>query len=313
MSVVSELDSFKLVAEQLPLLRELNDIKRLYARNLGSHSLATQVFFGATNPLHLGEPLNADIWCAAIVCAARLGAITPYILNDIGVAPEERLAVYQNSIKMHTALPQHVTNTFLNAAKRLDSVSIEKAESTSEWVVNLAASPRAGATCPGKPRIALEPAEMHSDHCILVATNAYILADIFGAKKEDAWLISLCHHLHNAYLPDAGFTGEVLLGAHLQRIIVSQRNRVLKNFTKDYQERVIELFSQIDDLESPLAQTFHAADTIDRIIQMEHYERAANFKVINVLEDFNLVHEGSAQRFQHELLNSIGITYKAVS
>jgi 5'-deoxynucleotidase YfbR-like HD superfamily hydrolase len=313
MSVVCELDTFKLVAEQLPLLRELNDIKRLYARNLGSHSLATQVFFGATKPLHLREPLNADLWCAAIVCAARLGAITPHILNDIGVAPEERLAVYQNSIKTHTALPQNVKNTLLHAAKSLDSVSIEKAESPSEWVANLAASPRAGATCPGKPRIALEPAEMHSDHCILVATNAYILADIFGAKKEDAWLISLCHHLHNAYLPDAGFTGEVLLDTQLKSIIDSQRSRVLKNLTKDYQERIIELFSEIDDLTSPLAQTFHAADTIDRVIQMEHYERAANFKVINALEDFNLVHEGSAQRFQHELLNSIGITYKAVS
>lgn len=313
MNAVSQRDRFQLVAEQLPLLRELNDIKRLYARNLGSRSFATRVFFGATAPLHRGELLNADTWCAAIVCAARLGAITPHILSDIGVATEERLLVYQNSIQTHSSLPENVKSTLLGTAKNLDGISIENAESHSKWVEYLAASPRAGATCPGKPRIALEPAEMHSDHCILVATNAYILADIFGANKEDAWLISLCHHLHNAYLPDAGFTGEVLLGDRLQGIIDSQRSRALKNVAENYQNRVMDLFREIDNLESPLAQTFHAADTIDRVIQMEHYERAANFKVISALEDFNLVHEGSAQQFQFELLNSIGIAYKAAS
>lgn len=313
MNAVSQRDAFQLVAEQLPLMRELNDIKRLYARNLGSRSLATRVFFGATAPLHLGDPLNADTWCAAIVCAARLGAITPHVLSDIGVSADERVTIYQNSIQTHVTLPQNIKNALLSAAKGLDGIAIEKAESHSTWVEHLAASPRAGATCPGKPRIALEPAEMHSDHCILVATNAYILADIFGANKEDAWLISLCHHLHNAYLPDAGFTGEVLLGDRLQGILNSQRNRALKHVAKKYQKRVTDLFKEIDDLESPLAQTFHAADTIDRVIQMEHYERAANFKVISALEDFNLVHEGSAQQFQFELLDSIGIVYKAAS
>lgn len=313
MNAVSQRDTFKLVAEQLPLLRELNDIKRLYARNLGARSFANHVFFGATKPLHLGDPLNADTWCAAIVCAARLGAITPHVLNDIGVSPEDRLTVYQDSIKTHSSLSDNVKSALLGAAKNLDGVSVENAESHCEWVEYLATSPRAGATCPGKPRIALEPAEMHSDHCVLVATNAYLLADIFGANKEDAWLISLCHHLHNAYLPDAGFTGEVLLGNHLQSIINSLRNRALKSISKNYQERVISLFKEIDNLESPLAQTFHAADTIDRVIQMEHYERAANFKVTSALEDFNLVHEGSAQQFQFELLNSIGIAYKAAS
>lgn len=313
MNVLGNPNTFNQVADLLPILRELNDTKRLYARNLGSCSFATQVFFGATRPLHVGEHLNADVWCAAIVCAARLGAITPHILHDIGVNSDERLIVYQNSLKTHTSLPQTVINVLLKATPGLDKISVEKAESTSEWVEYLAVSPRAGATCPGKPRIALEPTEMHSDHCILVATNAFILADIFGANKEDAWLISLCHHLHNAYLPDAGFTGEVLLDRQLQGIIDSQRSRVLKNFTKDYQMRVIELFKEIDDLESPLAQTFHAADTIDRVIQMEHFERTANFKVISALEDFNLVHDGAAQQFQYELLNSIGIAYKSAS
>ena len=58
---------------------------------------------------------------------------------------------------------------------------------------------------------------MHSDHCAVVAIYGFLLADVFGADREDAWLIGLCHHFHNAYLPDSGFTGEVLLGDQLDR------------------------------------------------------------------------------------------------
>lgn len=303
--------AFSLVAEQLPLLRELNDIKRLYARNLGSRSFATLVFFGATKPLHTGEALHADAWCASIICAARLGAITSNILQDIDISSEERVTIFQDSLRTHATLTGSVFESLLDACHRQDGLNIEQAKSASEWVSFLAESPRAGATCPGKPRIALEPAEMHSEHCMLVASYAYLLADIFGANREDVWLMGLCHHLHNAYLPDSGFTGEVLLEKQLHRIISSQRDRVLENFSENYRTRVNQLFKQMDDLDTPLAQAFTAADTIDRVIQMEHYERAANFKVKQALEDFNLVHEGTAQKFQQALLHSIGISYKA--
>ena len=298
------------VAIQLGFLRELNDIKRLYALNLGSHSYASRVFLGATEALHKDKPLQADVWCAAIVSAARLGAITPSVLQDIGIDKTDRVVVLRNSIFAQQSLSKPLSETLTTACDLLDQICIEDITDHPTWATRLAASPRAGATCPGKPRIALEPAEMHSDHSIMVAAYAFLLADTFGADREDAWLIGLCHHLHNAYLPDAGFTGEMLLGDHLDRVINSLRLRALDTFSVQYRNRVSRLFDEINDLESPLAQTFHAADTIDRVVQMEHYERAAQFRVATALEEFNLVHEGAAQEFQHALLRSIGISYK---
>ena len=75
--------------------------------------------------------------------------------------------------------------------------------------------PRAGATCPGKPRIVLEPPEGHGDHCMIVAALACLLAPRYGASPETAFLAGMAHHLHNAHLPDSGFAGEILLGDHL--------------------------------------------------------------------------------------------------
>ena len=301
------------IAEQMGFLREINDVKRLYARNLGTHSYASLVFFGATKALSGDEPLQAAVWCAAIVSAARLGAITSSVLQDIGIDRIDRTVVLKNSILVQPSLTVPLRSSLTEACEQLDQIGIENLPENSDWVTRLAASPRAGATCPGKPRIALEPAEMHSDHCVMVAAYGFLLADTFGANREDAWLIGLCHHLHNAYLPDAGFTGEILLGNHLERVISSLRSRVLDTFSAHYRDRVSRLFDEINNLESPLARTFHAADTIDRVVQMEHYERAAQFRVAQALEEFNLVHEGAAQAFQHALLQSIGIAYKVAA
>ena len=298
------------IATQMAFLREINDVKRLYAYNLGNRSYTSLAFFGATRALHTGEPLQAPMWCAAVVAAARLGAITPHILRDVGLNDADRLEVLKNAILVHPVLSEPLRDSLINACEPFDQICIEEALEQPKWVENLAVSPRAGATCPGKPRIVLEPAEMHSDHCLMIAAYGFMLADIFGADREDAWLIGLCHHLHNAYLPDAGFTGEILLGAHLQHIVSSLRERVLAEFSPHYRDRVRQLFIELDNLESPLAQTFHAADTIDRVVQLEHYERAGQFTVAKALEEFNLVHEGSAQVFQHALLQSIGISYK---
>lgn len=298
------------IAGQMGFLREINDVKRLYARNLGTHSYASLVFFGATKALSGDEPLQAAVWCSAIVSAARLGAITPSVLQDIGIDRFDRVVILKNSILVQESLAAPLQGSLTDACERLDQICLEDVPYIPDWVTRLAASPRAGATCPGKPRIALEPAEMHSDHCVMVAAYGFLLADTFGANREDAWLIGLCHHLHNAYLPDAGFTGEILLGNHLERVINSLRTRALDAFSAHYRDRVGRLFDEINNLESPLARTFHAADTIDRIVQMEHYERASQFRVAKALEEFNLVHEGAAQEFQNTLLQSIGISYK---
>jgi len=301
------------IADQLAFFRELNDLKRLYAYNLGPHSYASAVFLGATKALHSDAPLQADVWCASIVSAARLGAITANVLRDIGIDKSESSVVLKNAVLVQSSLSGPLRISLTDACEVLNQICLENVPQSPDWATRLAASPRAGATCPGKARIALEPAEMHSDHCAMVATYAFLLADTFSANREDAWLIGLCHHFHNAYLPDAGFTGEILLGVHLNRVVNSLRLRVLNTLSERYRNRVSYLFDEINDLQSPLAQTFHAADTIDRVLQMEHFERVAQFRVATALEEFNLVHEGAAQEFQHALLRSIGISCKTAA
>lgn len=294
----------------LELLRELNDIKRLYAYNLGSDSYATWIFRKACGAISSGQPLQADVWCAAVVSAARLGAITSEVLREVGLSDAECGDVQVRSIETHEALPSAVRDSLIIACRLLGTVVSESDPSQADWVERLSTAPRAGATCPGKPRIALLPAEMHSDHCAMVAVYGYLLADFFGANREDAWLIGLCHHFHNAYLPDAGFTGEMMLGDHLQRVLETSRSRVMSGLPEGLCRRITRLFYEISGVDTPLAKTFHAADTIDRVLQMEHYERAAQFRVRQALEDFNLVHEGTAQAFQHELLQALGLFTK---
>lgn len=295
------------IRSQLGLLRELNDLKRLYSRNLGDESWVTCIFRRACEPIGTGNPLEADLWGAAMIIGARLGAITPKILTEVGLDEGERIKILERSIQAHDTLPKDVRNRLRAACPLFDRVFQEQAPPVADWVERLIFVPRAGATCPGKPRIALEPAEMHSDHCGMVALYGYLLADIFGANREDAWLIGLCHHFHNAYLPDAGFTGEKMLGEHLERVLKDLRGRILLTLPPILRLRIQGLFEEITQVETPLAKTFQAADTLDRVIQMENYERAGQFRMRHALVDLNLLHEGVAQSFQRDLLASIGL------
>lgn len=295
------------IREQVAFLRELNDVKRLRAKNLEIESFTSFIFRSACVAVVSGEPLRADMWCAAVVSSARLGAITPMVLRDIGLNASESVEILSNSISAHESLPAAINDSLVAACRELKTEFPEKPVARVDWVERLVAAPRAGATCPGKPRIVLEPAEMHGDHCAMVAVYGYLLADHFGADREDAWLIGLCHHFHNAYLPDAGFTGEMLLGDHLHRVLANLRHRVIDTLPDSVQRRVAALFEEIADVATPLAKTFHAADTIDRVLQMEYYERSSQFRVRHALLDLNLVHEGAAQEFQYGLLQSIGL------
>ena len=295
------------IREQVEFLRELNDVKRLRAQNLEFETYTSYIFRFACAAVVSGEPLRAGMWCAAVVAAARLGAITPVVLKDIGLDASETVEILSNSISVHESLPVAIRDSLLAACCKLNTEFSEESAPRVDWIERLVVAPRAGATCPGKPRIVLEPAEMHSDHCAIVAVYGYLLADHFGADREDAWLIGLCHHFHNAHLPDAGFTGEMLLGAHLHQVLAKLRHRVIDTLPGSVQLRVNALLQEVADVATPLAKTFHAADTIDRVLQMEYYERASQFRVRHALLDLNLVHEGAAQEFQYGLLQSIGL------
>ena len=162
--------------------------------------------------------------------------------------------------------------------------------------------PRAGATCPGKPRLVLEPPENHGDHCLVVAVLGVVLAGHYGANPAVAFVAGLAHHLHNAVLPDSGFAGEMLLGDELAPLMRRLFERALATLDPATAANVRTALAVIGDAESPEGRAFNAADVIDRVLQMRQYDRVAAFTTGQALDDLELVHAGPLQAFHHAVL-----------
>ncbi len=175
------------------------------------------------------------------------------------------------------------------------------------FVDALCRQPRAGATCPGRPRLVVEPPESHGDHCLTTAVYGALLAPVFGADPVPPFLVGLAHHLHNVALPDAGFAGEVLLGAHLEPVIATLERRELDALPSALALRLQDVLLLRADASVPEAQAFHAADVLDRVLQVHHHARAAAFTASQALVDLELVHEGPVQGFHDEVLAAAGL------
>ena len=175
------------------------------------------------------------------------------------------------------------------------------------FVGRLAAQPRAGATCPGKGRLMLEPPESHADHCAIVAIYGVLLAPAWDAKPETVFVAALAHHLHNAALPDAGFTGEELLGDWLQPAMRRATQIALDELPVEVRRRVEAARLILPDAETPDGRVFHAADTLDRVLQVEHHLRAGSTTMGFVLDEMQLVHAGRVKPFQDAMLVRMGI------
>ena len=63
----------------------------------------------------------------------------------------------------------------------------------------------------------------------------------------------------------------------------------------------------LPDADSPEGRAFHAADTLDRVLQIEQYGRAASTSMDFVLRDMALVHDGPVKRFQDAVLSEMGL------
>jgi fumarate hydratase class II len=61
------------------------------------------------------------------------------------------------------------------------------------------------------------------------------------------------------------------------------------------------------DAAAPAAQAFHAADVLDRVLQVHHHARAAAFTVEQALDDLELVHAGPVQGFHTDVLAAAGL------
>ena len=282
-----------------PLLAEVADAKRVRVASAPG-SLAEQAFSRAWARLAEGEDPEpvALSETAAAVARARLAGIDADVLRLAGLSDTEALDVLRRAYdEVGGVLPEQVRDRLRDALPL-----VRAAGPAPELAALLNRQPRAGATCPGVPRIMVEPPESHGDHCLTVAVYGTLLSPVFGSDPVTPFLVGLAHHLHNVLLPDAGFASEVLLGEHLPRVMAVLEERELAALPAPLAARLRDVLALRADAVAPASQAFHAADVLDRVLQVHHHARAAAFTASQALDDLQLVHEGPVQAFHHDVL-----------
>lgn len=287
------------LASFVPLARELGDLKRVRDAS-STDSLASRAFRRAWAALAMGEdPAEVALGASAdAIAAARLGGIDRGVALGAGLTDAEATVLLERSFDevaapLDGALALQLRNR-VGRAFRVGAVP--------KFAEALIRQPRAGATCPGKPRIVLEPPESHGDHCLVVAVLATVLAPGFDADPATAFLAGMAHHLHNAHLPDSGFAGEILLGEHLGPVMRHLFARELATLPSALAATTASALASITDASTPVGRAFHAADVIDRVLQMRHYDQVAGFTVDQALDEMDLVHAGPTQSFHYAVL-----------
>jgi 5'-deoxynucleotidase YfbR-like HD superfamily hydrolase len=290
----------------LPLLREIGDEKRV--RSAGrTGSIAERLFRRAWADLVGGRSTDevALAITARALAATRLADLDGEALLDLGVEPGETIAIGRAALAEFDAqLPPDLTRRLVAAIER-DFLTGGQA-GVPAFVGQLAEQPRAGVTCPGRPRIVLQPPENHAEHCLVVAVYAVLLAEP-GTDLGTVFLASLAHHLHNAAMPDAGFTGEVLLGRHLEPVMDRATDRALAELPGELRTAVMTARRILPDVASPEGRAFHAADVLDRVLEIEQHLSAAELTMGTVLGEMELVHAGPVKPFHDGILAEFGL------
>ncbi|MCW8085699.1 hypothetical protein [Sabulicella glaciei] len=289
-------------ADLLPLLRELGDLKRV--RSAGREgSVAQRLFARAWAALCAGAPPEAVAHATtrAALSASRLGDLDDAAMMKVGIPPEARAAIMREAISSVSAA---VDPGLLRAMAEAPELP---AGPPPPFVALLAAQPRAGATCPGRGRLMFEPPENHAEHCLITAVAGAVLAPAYAADTTAVFLAALSHHLHNALLPDSGFAGEMLLGNWLEPAMDSATSQALAELPEVLRAQVEVARLLLRDAETPGGRAFHAADTLDRVLQMEHHLRAAGTTIGFLLREMELVHDGPVRPFQEGLLREVGL------
>ena len=285
-----------------PLAAELGDLKRL--RDAASpDSFASRAFRAAWGRLAGGERAEAVALSMAADCiaATRLGGIGRAVLADAGVA--DPLAVLRRGFDEMAGPLDPALRARLRGAIGQAGVA-GPAPAFAEALIR---QPRAGATCPGKPRLVLEPPEGHGDHCLVVAVLGVALAGAYGADPATVFLAGLAHHLHNATLPDSGFAGEMLLGDELAPLMARLFAREIATLPSALAASVQAALATIGDASTPEGRAFNAADVMDRVLQMRQYHRVAAFTLDQALDDLQLVHAGPLLAFHQAVLRQAGL------
>jgi 5'-deoxynucleotidase YfbR-like HD superfamily hydrolase len=289
----------------IPLLREFNDLKRVRAAGIDG-TLAARAFRRSWGRLVAGDsPVTVALRETALaVAAARLGGIDRAMLTRAGLSGEDATEVLQAGFDaVAEPLDPLLAATLRSHLAEPDPAPAEPPA----FVQDLELQPRAGATRPGHPRLILEPPESHADHCMITAVSSVLIGPVFRADPAVPFLAALSHHFHNAVLPDSGFAGEMLLGRHLEPVMTRLTEQVMATLPDHLARACREARAILPDAATAEAKAFHAADVIDRVLQMDQYARAASFELRHAVEEMELVHAGPLQDFQTGLLRTVGL------
>ena len=287
----------------LPLFRELGHLKRIHSADAPG-SIAERLFLRGWAALVAGEPPRdvAMRTTAAALAAARLGDLDRAKLMALGVAPAESVAVLKRAFDQVAGVLDGDLARELRAAL---AHGAPEAGPTPPFVATLARQPRAGVTCPGRPRIVLQPAENHAEHCLVVAVYAVIAGE--RADPAAAFVAGMAHHLHNVGMPDAGFTGEMLLGDALDGVIARARDAALAELLPPLADTVHAALAPIGGDATPEARAFHVGDVLDRVLEIEQHLLARRVTMADVLDDYGLVHDGPVKPLHDRILADAGL------
>ncbi|WP_375428712.1 hypothetical protein [uncultured Sphingomonas sp.] len=288
----------------LPLFQELGDLKRIRSADRPG-TIADRLFADGWAALAAGVPA-ADVMArvvAAALAAARLGDLDLPKLRALGLGGEaipvlER-AFDEVAVDIDPALAARLRPALGHGAPEPRPVP--------DFVGLLTRQPRAGVTCPGRPRIMLQPPENHAEHCLMVAVYVVIVAPLYDADPVAAFVASMAHHLHNAAMPDSGFSGEVLLGDALGAVIERARDMAMAELAPAVAGEVRAALAPIGGDETPEARAFHVGDVLDRVLEIEQHLRAATVTMIDVLDTYGLVHDGPVKGFHDRVLTEAGL------
>ena len=274
-------------------IERLGDLKRVFDAS-SSESVAGRLFRRAWAALAIGVKAEtvADAITADALIATELGAVDRDVLATAGLGADA------------------IESLLLKALERAGPggrLAILAAGPSPGVVDRLVRQPRAGATAPDHRRLILQPAETHGDHCLVVAVGGVLAADVYGADRATVFVAGLAHHLHNARLPDSGFAGETHLGEHLNGIV----DRLFAHEIAALPERLRPLLHDALRLtghaDTPEGRAFHAADVMDRVLEVRHFERVARFRAEQALQEMQLVHAGPVQAFHMDVLRVAGL------
>ncbi len=167
---------------------------------------------------------------AAAIVATRAGGMTASTLAELGMQPADIGRRFASAIDEHSGAITDELAVQLRAVVATVHPSSPPPPAVRALARRLVTEPRAGATAVGKSRVLVVPAENHAEHCYVTAVNAVVLAGGFGADIGEVFFTAMIHHLHNAFLPDAGYGGEMMLGDHLHAVVDAARQKALRLF-----------------------------------------------------------------------------------